>query len=160
MRRTETFLPMNRAANRRHRRDSSKGSSRTDTSRIGIGSPIIYPSSFLFVLYNFISWTEDIIPEFPTTHDTATIRRSNHKPQQPHRDRRRSPQAQSASLSIVRNKGWYPNEVERNNNTTSENNNNKRRRPETRTAAGTGNFIYYLEYNRLHRPTKGDAIVG
>ena len=53
-----------------------------------------------------------------TTHDT---RHSNHKTQQPngilqgHRDRRRSEHHRPSS--IVRNKGWYPIEIERNNNT-------------------------------------------
>ena len=44
---------------------------------IGIGSPIIHPSSFFIVFFIFISLSEDIIPEFLTTHDTATISRSN-----------------------------------------------------------------------------------
>ena len=35
------------------RRDSSKESSGTDISRIGIGSPIIYPSSFFCVIVLF-----------------------------------------------------------------------------------------------------------
>ena len=121
--------------------------------------PDHYPYSFFIVLLIYFT-TNRFRPEFRRLHDTATIRRSNHKPQQPHRDRRRSQQAQSASSSIVRNKGWYPNEMEQDDNTNIGKSTTSDGVRNTRVlAADAGNFIY-LEYNRLHRPTKGDAIVG
>jgi len=106
--------------------------------------PDHYPSSFLFVLLFYFT-ERGYHTGISTTHDT---RHSNHKTQQPngilqgHRDRRRSEHHRPSS--IVRNKGWYPIEMERNNNNMNiGNNNNKRRRPETRTgAADAGNFIY------------------
>ena len=118
------FLPMNRSAKSSTLNDKGDATVGTIAATKQAGRIVDdrdwFSRSLSIILLHrivFISRSEDIIPEFPTTHDTATIRRSHHKPQQPHRDRRRSQQAQSASSSIVRNKGWYPNQMERNNNT-------------------------------------------
>ena len=91
---------------------NSNESSGTDISRTGIGSPIIYPPSFLFVLYTFhnarISYRN-----FDAT------RHSNHKTQQPigilqgHRNRNRSEHHRPLSGT----KGGIQTKSERNNNT-------------------------------------------
>ena len=133
---------------------TSNESNRTDTTDRD-WFPGHYPSSFLFVLLFYFTERGYHTGILMTTRH-LNVSRSN-----------RTATAGAESIVITSSEqGWYPIEMERNNNTNIGNNNNKRRqtnraadirREHATGASDVGNF--YLEYNRLHRSTKGGAIV-